>query len=90
MEKLPVMIVLAVAAVLFSVGLAMAYEPQYTNQYQVNHTNQFPAQNQFFIDDFNNLQRERETRKMRDEIRNIQFERRLEQMRRGYEREDGR
>lgn len=81
MEKLPVMIVLAVAVVLFSVGPAMAWEPQYTTQYQVNHTNQFPAQNQFFIDDFNRLQRDYETQRMKEEIRRLKFDRELERMR---------
>jgi len=81
MEKLPVMIVLGVAAVLFLVGPVMAYEPQYTTQYQVNHTNQFPAQNQFFIDDFNRIQREYEIQRMQDRLDRIEWDRELERMR---------
>jgi len=38
-------------------GIAYASDP-YQYQGQVNFQNQFPAQNQFFIDDFNKTQRE--------------------------------
>jgi len=45
------------------------------NDYTVNHTNQFRAQNQFLINDFTRLQREGERQQFIDDQRRMKFER---------------
>jgi len=68
--KTSLMIVLMIILIGTTFGNANAYR-----QPSVNNENQFRAQNQFFIDDFNRIQQEQEMQRMREKIRRIKFER---------------